>query len=725
MQEFELPVYYGELNRNWSPVDLAESIVTLVNPGSADETLYWGRNYLYSAHLETSSGVIEVAIKQFRNQGLRAGLDRRLKGSKAARSWRGSLALSNAGVPTPDPVLLIESRAEDGPSFFVSRRLQGFVEARYYFRSLEAESETSDYPNIDAKILMQTLGHSIRRLHDGGIWHRDLSIGNLLLMPPLDRDEPITVYFIDLNRARCDQRMSIGRRTRDLCRLRIFRRQHQDIFLRAYWSGHMSGYAGKRWLYRSFLYGFLFKVWLKNALRAPFRWAGNLLPRRAHAHIPAAPSDVSARDRAVWDELSDQPHQHATRLQRLAVRVGDSGKHAREATATLAAVPRVWKRYRELKSKLYSKPTVWAGTGVAIRPWPEGPDALLGALDELGVRRVLLRLHPWQENHEDELVLASELHRRGFELAFSLPQNRDLVRDRSRWRSSVTAIAEQFNGLGRQFQIGQAINRSKWGVWNYAEYLDLAQEASAILRRYPRVELMGPAVIDYELNRTVGVLNVPRDGVFFDILASLLYVDRRGAPEREQMGFDTVDKVVQLKAIAETSRACGGRSWITEFNWPLWEGPHSPAGRKVSVDEQTQADYLTRFYLLALGTGMAERVYWWQVVARGYGLCYGDADRGLVRRPAFHALAALHNQLEGNAFKGPLETDASVRLYSFSNPRGESLIVGWTVDGQARQATLPGLVERVLHRDGHEGAVPDGPNVTIDGSPRYFWLQSE
>ncbi len=724
-EEFVLPEYVGEQNRFWSVVDLPSSVAHLVDPSSATETLYWRRNYLYSTELELAEGCVEVAVKQFSNQGPGRRLSRRLKGSKARRSWNGALALTKAAVPTPDPILLVESRDPGGPSFFVSRKLEDFVEARYYFRSLEAGHETLDYPAIDADELMALLGESIRRLHAGGIWHRDLSIGNLLLVPARGTSDGMTVYYIDLNRARTDRRLTVDRRIRDLCRLRIFGRSHQEIFLRSYWEGRMSGYGFKRWLYRCYFHGFLFKIWVKGVVRKPFKWLAGLLPRRAHAHIPAPPSGVSKRDRVVWDELSDQPHQHATRLERLSIRIGDAGSHAREAGAALVSMPRIWKRYRELEANLYSRPVVWSGTGIAIRPWPEDPDALLGALDELGVKRVLLRLQPWQGNHDDELALAQELHRRGFELAFSLPQNRALVRDRERWRSAVTEISELFSGLGHHYQIGQAVNRSKWGVWNHVEYLELAQDASAILRQNPKVELMGPAVIDYELFRTAGILNVPWEGVFFEILASLLYVDRRGAPENRQLGYDTVDKVLQVKAIAETAKSCGGRSWITEMNWPLWEGPHSPAGKTVSVDERSQADFLTRFYLLALGTGMAERVYWWQLVARGYGLTYGDPDGVLVRRPSFHALATLHDQLEGSVFLGPLKTNIPGRLYRFRRPKGETVVVGWTADASTMSVKLPGAVARIVNRDGNETGVPNGTEVSIDGSPRYFWLSPD
>ena len=389
----------------------------------------------------------------------------------------------------------------------------------------------------------------------------------------------------------------------------------------------------------------------------------------------------------------------------------------------MAVLPKIRRRYTELKSQLYSQPVEWPGMGLAIRPWVENPAALMGALEELGARQILLRLHPWQKQHTQEEELARELHRQGYELVFVLAQNRELVRDLDRWRAAVTELVERFGKFGTHFQVGQAINRSKWGIWNYREYIDLAAAAAEILRQDPLRQILGPAVIDYEPLRTAGVLNVQQDEVFFDILASLLYVDRRGAPENTQLGFDTVDKVTQLKAIAETSPNCGERSWITEVNWPLWEGPHSPAGRKVSVDEETQADYLARYYLLTLGTGLVERVYWWQLVARGYGLGYDSGEGKLRQRPSFRAFATLQRLLRGATFLGPVKTSAPVRLYHFRTATGEELIAGWASDNTLVEVQLPRPTHGAIRLGGQELEV-SGRRVEIDGSPRYFWLET-
>jgi len=217
----------------------------------------------------------------------------------------------------------------------------------------------------------------------------------------------------------------------------------------------------------------------------------------------------------------------------------------------------------------------------------------------------------------------------------------DGLRDRRRWRASVEELAERFSPFGRYFQVGQAINRSKWGIWTHGEYVDLYLEAAEILRRRVGIEVLGPSVIDFEFQAILALVNRDAPGLHFDIVSNLLYVDRRGAPENRQMGLDTVDKVTLLRAITETGRNCSDRCWITEVNWPLWEGPHSPAGKTVSVGEEEQADYLVRYYLMVLGTGLVERVFWWRLIARGYGLISPESDGSLRRRPAWDALRTL------------------------------------------------------------------------------------
>jgi len=323
-------------------------------------------------------------------------------------------------------------------------------------------------------------------------------------------------------------------------------------------------------------------------------------------------------------------------------------------------------------------------------------------------------------DHDDEERLAEALAGVGCELAFAIPQNRDLVRDRARWRAAIEELAERFTPFGRQFQIGQAINRSKWGIWTRAEYAEIYLEAAEILRRQPGVEVMGPAVIDFEFLALMALVDGKIPGLRFDIVSSLLYVDRRGAPENRQMGFDTTDKVTLLRAIAETGRNSSERCWITEVNWPLWEGPHSPAGKTVSVGEEEQADFLVRYYLLTLGTGLVERVYWWRLIARGYGLVAPASDDSLRRRPSWYAMRTMIERLDGAAFHGPLPTPTGAYLYRFTRD-GDETIVGWSLSPGVR-AVLPRPTVEAVSRDGNMLPPLDGCGIELGPSPVYYQL---
>ena len=721
VRPFALPGWTGELNEELRPVELPRELARVIDPAAALKTLHWGRNYLYVVRLETAAGPVDAVVKQFRHLGTRDRLKRRLQGSKAAKSWRVAHALLAAGLQTPEPLLLVESEREDGPAFYVCRNLTDVLEARYLLRAANAGREREEFPGVDYPRFLEELGRMARKLHDAGFWHRDLSSGNILLRTG-PNGAPVDLYLIDLNRTRMGRRLSTSERLRDLSRMPILRPEDQERFLASYWGDGNGSDLHKR-LYLAYHHGFLWKNRTKQRLRGGPQKLGELFrPRTAHAHIPEAPADASARDRIVWDRLSDQPHQHAGRLAKLRVRLADASAHAGEAATIAGALPRIRRQYKKLKADLWKAPVAWGGAGLCLRPWPENPGALLDLVDELGVRHVLVRLHPWEEEHAAEEELARALHARGCELTFALPQNRELVRDPARWERAVERLGRVFAPYGPRFQVGQAINRSKWGIWNLREYAELARSAAAILRREPGMEILGPAVIDFEFHMTAAVLNQKDLGMRFDAVSALLYVDRRGAPENAQAGFDTADKVVLLKAIAETARNAAGRVWITEVNWPLWEGPHSPAGKSVSVNEESQADYLARYYLLALGTGLVERVFWWQLVARGYGLIDPADPTQPRRRPAFFALKTLLRELDGCRLARVLPAPAPARLWLFRRPDGIEVAVGWSAAAEPARVTLPRPAVSVTGRDGEELPVPGGEVAEVRAGVRYFRL---
>lgn len=731
---FAWPGFRGEAAPGFPGDDPAAAARRLFDPAVATATLHWGRNYIYRALLETPDGERVVAVKQFRERSLRARWLRARGQSKAAKSFRMARAFAAAGLSTPEPWFYAEATGGQPTAIFVTACLEGRVELRYLLRARNAGTDRELFPRLGAEAAISAVASFARRMHDAGFFHRDFSIGNLLLLEGDSPDVVKDVAILDLNR--CRQLGSVGmrERMRDLCRLPLERLADREHLLRSYFAPKAGPEAVPEAARRQYELGrraFLGKNRLKARLRGGLAKVRSwLVPRGVHAHIPPPPETAELRDRAVWDRLSDQPHQHAGRFARAAIRAADLPRHLRAGGALAAALPRIRRRYRELvaEERRGLPPFAWPEPSVALRPWPENPAALLAAFDRLGVRSATLRLHPWQERHDEELALAEALAARGVDLAFTLPQNRELVRDPGRWERVVGELAHRFRPLGRRFQLGQAINRSKWGIWNYDEYLELAARAAAILRSGPdgeRVELFGPAVIDFEAHVTAAVVNLaPRAGreLQFDGLASLLYVDRRGAPENPQLGFDTPGKVRALAAIAGTARQLrSARQWISEVNWPLREGPHSPAGKSVSVDEESQADYLVRFYLLAGGAGRVERIDWWQLVAKGYGLCDPESGGALRDRPAFRAMATLVGELRGTVCHGELKEGLppGARALRFvAEADEEEILVAWSTGG-ALDWTPPWTPARVVDRDGGERAGSSG-SVRLSSSACYL-----
>ncbi|MCJ7611810.1 MAG: hypothetical protein MUP19_06050 [Candidatus Aminicenantes bacterium] len=301
----------------------------------------------------------------------------------------------------------------------------------------------------------------------------------------------------------------------------------------------------------------------------------------------------------------------------------------------------------------------------------------------------------------------------GFDVLAALLQNRDDVLNPAGWRDF---LAEAFTRLGpwcSAFEVGHAWNRTKWGVWDYGEYLDLAAPAFGLAA--PRgLKLVGPAVIDFEFHLYPPTLAV----LPFDTVSSLLYVDRVGAPENGQAGWTAADKVALLKAFVELSTPRRNPLWITEVNWPLQgTGLYSPASGRPNVTEEEQADFLVRYHILCLAGGYIDRIYWWQLIAPGYGLVDSRGD-ALRRRPAFLAYRTMTEQLEGSVFLG---RDPSPWAEVFHFRRGaDRLAACWTA-GRPREYRFDRPVRRIFDRDGRE-VKSTSSGLRLEGSPRYVYF---
>lgn len=347
-----------------------------------------------------------------------------------------------------------------------------------------------------------------------------------------------------------------------------------------------------------------------------------------------------------WHWPSDQPDQ--IRFNKRALRWAAAPEYARTALTAIAGVPLVAAAWVVAESRTplrKGRPTADFCGIAAPCSFDAGRDAeQLALLGTLGAKRVLVRAPVWERQRLDQLVrwCAEVQALTGNPVVVAVLQDRASVTEPRRWRADLANLFSALGPHAEAFQLPQAPNRTKWGCYHLGDALDLLEDAQRVRRHFPDVRLAGPAVIDFEPAPLLRLL-LNRRKFTLDVATALLYVDRRGAPENAQYGiFDLANKARFTAAACRASPRVlrGAPLWLTELNWPLLHSDFwTPTSDEECVEEATAADFLTRSYRIAWATGVVDRVYWWQLVAPGYGLV--DARGGLRPRPAFDALKLL------------------------------------------------------------------------------------
>lgn len=220
--------------------------------GPEAKILLDGRNKVTAVKLRTGTGrFIDSVVKEYRLRGVRK-LKSLVQPSKAARAWRGAIALRDRGFSTPEPIAYLERRCFGFVSkcAFVAVRIEGAEEIRELFLRRE-EPELRD--------LILRLAPLLRRFHDAGLVHRDLSDGNILVRnrPEGGGEEFI---FLDTNRVRTRRRLGAFGRARTLVRLGI-PAGLQACFLDCYAAAPGAGPVGRS-----------FKLWYRRGKRSFEFW---------------------------------------------------------------------------------------------------------------------------------------------------------------------------------------------------------------------------------------------------------------------------------------------------------------------------------------------------------------------------------------------------------------------------------------------------------------------
>jgi tRNA A-37 threonylcarbamoyl transferase component Bud32 len=153
----------------------------------------------------------EVFVKRVATGGSFKSIAARVFGSRGSRALRGAKFLAAAGVAHPRPLLIAEERRAGAirASYIVAEPLRA---ARVFSQFALGRSHSP----ASRRTISQQVAGEVRRLHDVGIYTRDLQETNLMLE---ERAGELTVWFVDFEDFRRVRQVSPERRMQNLVHL--------------------------------------------------------------------------------------------------------------------------------------------------------------------------------------------------------------------------------------------------------------------------------------------------------------------------------------------------------------------------------------------------------------------------------------------------------------------------------------------------------------------------
>jgi len=203
---------------------------------------------IFGAALPGDPDEVPVVVKIYRHANLGEWLKANLCGSKARREWRITTAAAARGLPTVVPVAFGERRRGGvlRESYLLTVRLFNCVTLE---EALFSPDGTLRAGAKERRRLIVLLGVLLRRMHDRGIYHRDLHPGNFLVETlPGGRKR---IFLLDLHRANASPSLPLRRRLRSLSQFNMFASislstPERLLFLQSYYAGDARSERDKR-----------------------------------------------------------------------------------------------------------------------------------------------------------------------------------------------------------------------------------------------------------------------------------------------------------------------------------------------------------------------------------------------------------------------------------------------------------------------------------------------
>ncbi len=663
--------------------------------GEKVKQLAAGRHRVLMLPIDLDGSEVFLAVKAFGKQPAWKDRYDHGRGTKAARSFRAAEFLARHGVGTPEPLAYFDRW--EGKRLVESYYLSAYVDSLTSFKD-ELIRIYEERPECDRLVsLLKHVGGAMRRMHDAGFYHRDLGNQNMELKKSVGNTWG-EVQFIDLNRGRIRDELTIAERAIDFSRIKL-PGAFFDVLVKIYWQGTPPKEFRER--LKRLRMAFRLRQW-SYRLRHPFR----------KKKKGGAASYPEVQDIWIWDSQSAQASITMDRKERKGH--CKNGKVLSAAKGVLRSGRKVWKEYQTLLPQAYQKRVELEGCfGVALESTDLDFEKQREFLRGLGKIPVLIRFchHEGMEQWKVGVAQVRSLAEAGHEVMIAMVQDRKAVTDSDSWVLFLNFVLSEVGSIVKQVELCHVVNRVKWGVHGTEDLRALLAPLKELQEKFPKVCFTGPACIDFEYHFVLSALDEIPEGLTYGALSHHLYVDRRGAPENRQGKFSTLEKCGLLRAITHCAPQCEDRVIVSEVNWPvkgsgIWSpvsatyvNPDAPE-HPLNVSEQDYGYFMLRYLVIAVCSGFVDQVFWWRLVSHGFGLVDERSESGWRARPGYQMLVHFLRLLGSATFVEKLKTENEV--YALRFEREESEIVMLWCNGREFSGPFPFSAERVFDVFGKE-----------------------
>jgi len=241
------------------------------------------------------------------------------------------------------------------------------------------------------------------------------------------------------------------------------------------------------------------------------------------------------------------------------------------------------------------------------------------------------------------------------------------VPDLNNWIPNVKESVRKYKDFVKFWEVWNEPNIGFWTgtLDEYAELLRATYKAIKEEDKEAKVAMGGTAGTDLRYIEELYKRNVP-----FDIVNIHPY----GYPTAPEKYLEN-----QINACRELMRKYGDEKkpiWITEYGWPNHIAPNG-------VDILTQANYIVRAFVIALGAGV-EKIFWYDY-QNGPDPYYNEHNFGIVYmgdipKPCYVSLSTMTRLLEGKNFLKKLDMPEDCYAYFFQSKNKEETIVMWAME---------------------------------------------